>query len=236
MKTSDQIDKLAEALSKAQGMFQNPEKNKTAVIPMKSGGSYSFSYADLPETLNVTRKALSECGLSHVSTVSYLDQGVMLLGRLMHSSGQWIESEFLLPNTTDPKVIAGSITYGRRYLFNALIGIAADEDVDAGVVGGVYEAKKNAPKKVIASTPLPQWFMDDLKRNTITELCKSVGLGQKGLFTWISENFGREFKTIEELKTLNEKEYGMVIEGIKLWHLQLIEKRTSEQSQQPKSQ
>lgn len=142
MKTSEQIDKLCEALSKAQGMFTNPEKNKTATIPMKAGGVYSYNYADLPETLNVTRKALSECGLSHVCTVEFMEDGNFLIGRLMHSSGQWIESVWLLPQNPDPKIMAGSITYGRRYLFNALVGIAADDDNDAGEVGAYTQKQK----------------------------------------------------------------------------------------------
>lgn len=239
MKTSEQIDKLAEALSKAQGSFQNPEKNKTATIPMKAGGKYSYDYADLPESLNVTRKALSENGLSHLCTVSYIgDEGIpMLLGRLLHSSGQWVESEFLLPNSPDPKLIAASMTYGRRYLFNALTGIAADDDIDAGEDNVEYKPK---PKKIItASDPQPianPWVMNEKRMGYISELCKLAGFGQKSFLNWCNGAFATiDFKSIEDIKSLNEAEYSTVILNLKSLVDRKAEKEKSEPPMESKS-
>lgn len=50
--------------------------------------------------------------------------------RLLHSSGQWIESSLALPATSDPKALAANLTYSRRYLFVALVGVAGDDDLD----------------------------------------------------------------------------------------------------------
>ena len=40
MKTSEQINDLATALSAAQGELQNPERNREVTVQTKAGGSY----------------------------------------------------------------------------------------------------------------------------------------------------------------------------------------------------
>lgn len=151
MKTSEQIDKLAEALAKAQGQMSNPEKNRTAKIPMKAGGSYEYNYADLPSTIDTVRKALSDNGLSHTCSLTMEESGMCLCARLMHASGQWIESEYPLPYNLDEKTLAAKITYGRRYLFTAQVGVAADEDYDD--VPAHEDAKY--PQRALTPQPAP---------------------------------------------------------------------------------
>jgi len=131
MRTSQEIDKIADALAKAQGEMKNPEKNQTAKIPTKAGGSYQYNYADLPHTLDTIRVSLAKHGLSHTSGVDAHQEGVVLFVRLMHTSGQWLESNFGLPHSGDPKSAAANITYFRRYLLTALVGVAADDDLDS---------------------------------------------------------------------------------------------------------
>lgn len=130
MRTSDKIDEISLALSKAQGQMKNPEKNKKATIPTKSGGGYSYDYADLPSTFDALRKPLADNGIMHTSAPRFVDGQYVLFSRLSHCSGQWIEAEWPLPNVSDPKLLAGAITYGTRYLFNSLCGIAGDDDLD----------------------------------------------------------------------------------------------------------
>ena len=131
MKTSADVGKLAGALSKAQSAFQPILKNREAKIPTKSGGSYSYSYADLASIIAATQKPLSENGLATTSAPS--NGGVTLVMRLLHSSGEWIEGEYPLPSGAgvDDKVRAAAITYGRRYLLSSLLGIATEDDTDS---------------------------------------------------------------------------------------------------------
>lgn len=156
MKTSEQIDKLVEALAKAQGQFTNPEKNRTVDMNLKDGTKRSFNYADLPALYDASRKGLSENGLSHTSTIELGNMSVLVM-RLYHSSGQWIETQFPLTRTSDIKGFAGEITYGKRYLFGALVGIAAEEDTDDSTADPTATAKdrekrtqQQAPFKPIA--------------------------------------------------------------------------------------
>lgn len=120
MNTSEQIDELAAALAKAQGMMENAVMNR--VNP-----HFKSKYADLAAIINAARKSLSANGLAFVQTIG---DGV-LHTRLLHTSGQWIASEHPLPMSGRPQEIGSALTYARRYSLSALIGIAADEDDDA---------------------------------------------------------------------------------------------------------
>lgn len=144
MRTSDQINEISTALAKAQGVMKNPEKNKKATIPTKTGGGYSYDYADLPSTFDTVRRELSEHGIMHTSAPRFVDGQYLLFSRLSHASGQWIEAEWPLPNLSDPKQLAAAITYGTRYLFNSLCGIAGDDDLDSDPESpsARYESKK----------------------------------------------------------------------------------------------
>jgi hypothetical protein len=128
--------------------MRNPDKNKTATIPLKTGGKYSFNYADLPGTFDAVRSALSEEGLSHTFGTVVLEYGVLCACRLSHSSGQWYESELLLPKADDNKTLAANLTYFRRYLFSGLVGVAGEEDLDdvPENEGATYTDRKTPPK------------------------------------------------------------------------------------------
>ena len=122
MKTSEQLNELATALSKAQGIIQNP--NKDAANPF-----FKSKDADLADVLNVVRPAFAECGLSVMQMPSNVGGNIGLTTLVMHSSGQWIESEIDLP--LQGKNIAqdagATITYLRRYALAAVAGIFQEE-------------------------------------------------------------------------------------------------------------
>lgn len=130
MKTSEQLNSIAEALAKAQGEFTNPEKNRTVEVKTRTGGSYHFAYATLDQILEITRPILSKHGLSVVQVVEK-DEGLTLTSRLLHGSGQWIESNLPLHVEGDGVQALGSaISYLRRYGIISLLGLAAEEDDD----------------------------------------------------------------------------------------------------------
>ena len=110
MKSSAELNELATALSKAQGIIQNPSKD--AANPF-----FKSKYADLADVLNVVRPAFSECGLSVVQMPVNVDGNVGVVTRLMHSSGQWLEDSIDIP--LQGKNIAqdagSTITYLRRH-------------------------------------------------------------------------------------------------------------------------
>ena len=64
MERSEQIDQLAAALAKFQGELEQPKMNSTVKVKTRTGGEYSFKYADLSECKAAAKKPLAENGLA----------------------------------------------------------------------------------------------------------------------------------------------------------------------------
>ena len=127
------INELAAALAKAQGVMENATMNR--VNP-----HFKSKYADLASVWDAVRKPLSENGLAVVQIIT--DGKLVTL--LMHTSGQWVQSEYPLPPAARPQEMGSALTYARRYSLSAITGIAADEDDDANAA---ESSKQRAPAK-----------------------------------------------------------------------------------------
>lgn len=126
MTTSEQIDLIAAALAQAQSKMKNAPLNKT-------NPHFKSKFADLASVRDTVIPALSAHGIAVAQTIGgapgSADQG-FLYTRLVHTSGQWIESSCPLPQLNDMQKLGSAITYARRYSLSAICGIAADEDDD----------------------------------------------------------------------------------------------------------
>lgn len=123
MRTSENIDQLAKALAAAQSEMKNAKLNK--VNP-----HFKSRYADLAEIRDTVTPALSKQGIAVSHGLDAIDSGLVVVTRLIHASGQWLESRF--PIAYDkPQTMGSAITYGRRYNLSAIANIAADDDDDA---------------------------------------------------------------------------------------------------------
>lgn len=126
-------DQIAAALCKFQAECPTIELNSEAVIKYrkKDGTGYNelrYKYASLGSVVNVIRPHLANNDLSFVHLTG--DKGVRCV--LMHSSGQYIESDWIkIKAGEDAKGQGASITYGRRYSLLAILGIVAEDDIDA---------------------------------------------------------------------------------------------------------
>lgn len=129
MTTSPEINEIAAALAKAQGQMKNATLNK--VNP-----HFRSKYADLAGIRDTVVPALTANGIAVVQTLGRIANSAgevhdCVSTRLLHISGQWIESVCPLPSTPDMQKMGSAITYARRYSLSAICGIAADEDDDA---------------------------------------------------------------------------------------------------------
>jgi ERF superfamily protein len=98
---------------------------------------HALSYAPLEDILAATAAALSAHGLVLVSGIEPSgDRGVVLSTRLMHASGQWIESCVDVGRPSKMQEMGSSLTYARRYAITGLLGISADDDDDANAADG----------------------------------------------------------------------------------------------------
>lgn len=146
--TSENIADLAAALAKAQGAFPAVDKGKVA-----DAGTYSYAYADLADILQAVRKPLSDNGLAIIQPVVDTPEQVVLVTRLLHASGQWIESTYPVEMYEKPQETGSALTYARRYAITALLGIAAEEDDDGAAAQKGTKRPPAAPKKSGVTAP-----------------------------------------------------------------------------------
>lgn len=183
---SETLGKLAEALAKAQGEMENAAKDKDNPF-------FKSSYADLASIWDACRVPLSKNGLSVVQSLGYQEGKMILTSKLIHASGEWIDSQILVQSVKqDPQSIGSAITYFRRFSLAALVGIAPaekptesdidDDDDGNGASGRVMPQKSiieqsqtsHIGPKVILPTPNvgTNKSQDDLTAKIKTEASK----------------------------------------------------------------
>jgi hypothetical protein len=142
MKTSEQINDLCTALSKAQGIMAVAKFDSVNPFFSDAKAGKIAKYASLAQVWEVARKPLTDNGLSVIQPVEEHEHGIMVTTRLLHVSGQWIESSITMPlDKRTSQAVGSAISYGRRYSLAAMVGVVADDDDDAN------EATANAPKE-----------------------------------------------------------------------------------------
>lgn len=140
MKTSDQINELSSALAKAQGELEAASFD--SVNP-----HFKSKYASLTSIVEAIKKPLSRNGLSYAQATELNNGSLVLITRIMHSSGQWLESSYPInPVKNDPQGIGSALTYARRYSLSSLVGAVSDEDDDSN------QASKPVPKPSLMPT------------------------------------------------------------------------------------
>lgn len=124
-KTPQQL--FAEALVEFQKDLPHVGKGSTA-----DTGKFSYSYAALPDIFEAVLPALTANGLSFTAAPAMTEHGFVLRFSLLHTAGHREDGAYPLPDPAKatPQQIGSAITYGRRYCFCAVTGIAPDEDDD----------------------------------------------------------------------------------------------------------
>lgn len=126
--TSEKIDELATALAKAQGEYP-------PIVPNRENrGTYSV-YADLDAILSPIRPILQKNNLSilYRRRKDPITREPLLYTRLLHSSGQWIDSVATLIPVESKKMnpqqsIGAALSYERRYETLNLLGLTICND------------------------------------------------------------------------------------------------------------
>jgi hypothetical protein len=197
MMQSEQINELAAALAKAQGVMGNAVMNR--INP-----HFRSKYADMGSVLDAIRPPLSANGLCIVQPMQITERGLVLRTVLMHSSGQYIAAEYPLPATQNAQALGSALTYARRYSLATLVCNASDEDDDANdaVVAtsatghhtklpNVEYVEPVAPPDVVLST-LDELSERDAGRTAFIDECREKILGYENgdvavLKWWASE-------------------------------------------------
>jgi hypothetical protein len=155
MKQSESITDLATALCLAQAEMGGAVKDSNNPF-------FKSSYADLTSVIKVIKEPFARHGLSFVQlpVTSAGGNGIGVTTMLMHSSGQWIQSEYLLPmDKVTPQGAGSAITYARRYALQSLVGIPSVDDDSEMAMYRNEPAPVSAPPAKRVSKALMQSLM-----------------------------------------------------------------------------
>lgn len=125
MNKSESIKNFAAAMANFQGEVKNPPKS--ADNPF-----YKSKYTTLDVLIDTAKPLLEKNGLSYIQSCSGDGSNITVTTLLMHSSGEWIESDPLVlkADKATAQGAGSAITYARRYALAAVLGLASDEDDD----------------------------------------------------------------------------------------------------------
>ena len=161
---SETIGKLAEALSKAQGAMTNAAMDGKNPAFKRAG--QDSRYATLTAVWDACRKPLADNGLAVVQAFRVDESGMLLLvTKLVHTSGEWMVSEYpVTPTQNTPQGLGSAVTYARRYTLSSLVGVVADDDDDGNAASGQQAPAqrqtngngKPAPVQVATGNGAPQ--------------------------------------------------------------------------------
>jgi ERF superfamily protein len=141
MRRSDSIVELVKALAAAQKEIEAPKKNATGQV-----GTRNYKYSNLAEVRDAYRGPLSKHGLIIAHTLTPVDGHVVLATSLLHTSGEWIASDYPIPSYDKPQEQGSALTYFKRYNVCALLDIVAEDDDD----GATAQAAKQKQEPVSA--------------------------------------------------------------------------------------
>ena len=191
MNQTENINELVSALSKAQSKMKPATFNR--VNP-----HFKNRYADFTSCMDACRIPLSDNGLSIMQYCETVNEKLMLITMLAHTSGQWIKSHFPLnPAKMDSQSIGSAMTYAKRYSLSAMLGIVSDEEEDDD-----GEAAHGRGRPAVQSRPVSVKPLDNARISADQALEVEKLLAQvpadvaKGAMDWINQ---RGFKTIGEI-------------------------------------
>lgn len=138
MKTSEQTDKIFAAIADAQAATEAATKDST-------NPAFRSKYADLTAHVEVIRPAAKAAKLAVLQELTSDDNGVSVITRIAHASGQWVEFGplFIPANKHDAQGFGSAASYARRYALSAAWGtVADDDDGNAAVASKPYQLPK----------------------------------------------------------------------------------------------
>lgn len=213
---SQTIGAITKALADAQLAFQPIKKNTENPF-------YKSKYADLSAVIAATQPGLAKNGLVVTQFPKVVNNRVRVTTILSHASGEWMADDLDLPmSKPDAQGTGSAITYARRYSYQSIVGVSAEDDDDGNAaVGGGKPAVVQAPQR--KSAPKPEELQpESIKFNVIREpeptlsdkqlkrlfaISKAHNVPDADIKTYMKEAFG-----IEHSRELKREQYDTLCE------------------------
>lgn len=142
---------FAAALSDFQADVPPIVESKLATVTMQSGGSYTYSYADLDIIMRAIRPLLGKHGLSVRYDAEVSDDGRRIKSTcyVMHRDGHTETTTFVVPldegmKVNDSQKMGSANSYACRYNVINALGLTTGEDDDAGSLHGDPKEKRSS--------------------------------------------------------------------------------------------
>lgn len=132
MKSSDSLTAIAPALVKAINAIDGVKKDA-------SNPHFKSKFATLEAVIDAAQHALANNGLTVLQGPGLMQGNALTVStRLLHESGEWIETEFAIPMAKqDPQAAGSAVTYARRYSLMAMLNMpAVDDDGESAMQRG----------------------------------------------------------------------------------------------------
>lgn len=197
MKTSESIVKISKALVEFQGEMESVKKG--AVNPF-----FHSKYADLASIIAAIKEPMVKHELAylqdtpkyeHIGKIIKYDkkgnQGehtqciITLTTRIIHASGEWIESDCILGlDEWGPQEFGKLLSYARRYGLQAALGLSAeDDDAESGT-------DRRQPVQAKPAAPPQAESMTDAQRKLIHKTRTEKGMSDEELKVLLFATFG----------------------------------------------
>jgi hypothetical protein len=193
------INELAAALVQAQAEFSAVPK--TSVNPF-----YSSRYADLASVVKAAQPVLAKHGLAVSQHPTVVDGEPSLTTYLLHSSGQSLVSTMrLCAAKHDPQGQGAAITYARRFAYQAVLGLVADDDDDGNRATAVKQAEPKRGMPAGARSPA------DVARTDLAAMLKAKKLDMGVAAKRFADDYGMDIReadkeTVEAFHTVMRDE------------------------------
>lgn len=153
---SEHIDKIVEALAKAQSEI-------TVAIYDSTNPHFKSKYASYEAIRKACLLPLSRNGMCITHCFSVEEGKRTMVTQLSHTSGQWFRSSLSMPQEKEtPQSIGSSATYAKRYTLGALLAISSDEDDDGERAEAIYrQTPKPVALQTIPTDPEPMISLED---------------------------------------------------------------------------
>lgn len=184
MRHSENVAAVSKALVAAIGAMGGVRKDAQNSA-FKANGKAS-TYATLAAVIEASRGVLSEnklCVIQGPGAVDTEAKTLTITTRIIHESGEWIETDFDMPLTKwSPHEAGSATTYGRRFALMAMLGLAPVEDDDGNAAAGVRAEKM--PTVSVQPEGLDWWESEGPGMSAAA--AKRDGYGER-LDAWLGE-------------------------------------------------
>ena len=171
---------------------------------------FKSKYADLPSIIAVIKPELKKCKLALIQSVEPTDAvGLLCRTRIIHESGEWIEStSYLTAEKNTPQGYGSATTYLRRYGLQAALGLSAEDDDGE-------QAEKPSRERPANRTPVKKVEKDTVSDAQLKMIYAKATA--KGMPNEAAKELIYAVAGVESSKDILKADFDAVVEAIENW-------------------